>query len=149
MREIGQRARSLSDDIIRNRLLPRMQAELPGVAEAMLNNNKPLLDLKEREFIFSGKEPSINRYESGDAFAPHTDDYDITVNILLSDPGVFSGAGTAFYTQNVGGTKDEEASVRIEPQQGAAVVFNGQVWHEGLAVTDGTSHMYVASFAIV
>ena len=37
-------------------------------------------------------------------------------------------------------------SVRIDPEQGAAVVFNGEVWHEGLAVESGIRHLYVASF---
>jgi predicted 2-oxoglutarate/Fe(II)-dependent dioxygenase YbiX len=94
-------------------------------------------------------EPAVNRYDVGGFFQPHQDEFSLTVNILLSDPNAFTGGGTAFYAQNNAHTKDDTPTIRIEPQQGTAVVFNGEVWHEGLPVKTGVRHLYVASFDLI
>lgn len=140
----SQEAKDLSADILLNRLLPRLQRELPGVAEEMLENNDLANIGKTYKLECSGFEPGVNRYETGGAFEPHTDDFGITINILLSDEGAFNGGGTAFYTQKPGGEKALEPSVKVEPEPGCAVVFNGNVWHEGLPVEKGVRHLYVA-----
>ena len=134
----------------RRRLIPRLQAELVGVAEAMLNSKNEISDLAGNyELQFSGFEPAVNRYEAGGAFEPHQDEFSITVNILLSDEGSFRGGGTAFYSQQADDKMADAPAVKIEPDQGCAVVFNGSVWHEGLPVEKGVRHLYVASFDLV
>lgn len=47
---------------------------------------------------FAAGEPAINRYSSGGAFGPHTDQQALTLNILLR-VGCFEGGGTAFWAQ--------------------------------------------------
>jgi len=69
-------------------------------------------------FSFSSLEPAVNRYSAGGAFEAHQDEYGLTVNILLSEPGAFTGGGTGFYTQHEDGRREAAPSIRIEPEQG-------------------------------
>ena len=54
-----------------------------------------------------------------------------------------------FYTQYPDGSNDGALAVLVEPEMGAAVVFNSKVWHEGMQVVSGVRHPYVASFLIL
>ena len=45
--------------------------------------------------VFSDVEPAVNRYGPGGAFKPHTDNFSITLNVLLCDVDSFEGGGPA------------------------------------------------------
>ena len=177
----------LSEIIIKQRMLPRLQKELPGVAETMFGLDGTLFNLGNVDsctFKFSAEEPRIILYEDGELFQPHQDGFAITINILLSEEGAFTEAGTAFYTEGSAALPirtsekvrkmhsnrrqafhksaplsapftpiddlsfTDEPTIAIHPQQGAGVVWNGNVWHEALPVKSGKRHVYVASFKL-
>merc|ERR1712224_316800 len=104
---------------------------------------------------FSPGEPAVNRYMVGGGIAPHADKQSITINVVLSDLGAFTGGGTSFWPQKsrqtgnaemLEGEDNNEDVVLLRPQQGAALLFNGNVTHAGRAVKTGIRHTYVASF---
>jgi hypothetical protein len=81
----------------------------------------------------------------GGEFDAHEDGYSITLNLLLSDPTTaFEGGGTSFWAQPH--TTSNGCQIRLRPERGTAVIFNGKITHAGMAVTEGTRHLYVASF---
>ena len=92
----------------------------------------------------------------------------MTLNILLSDGGAFEGGGTGFWRDDVAAETVAETSepgrergetikrgppsVKLNPcpstAAGVGVVFSGNLYHCGLAVTAGLRHVLVASFSI-
>lgn len=81
------------------------------------------------------------RYRGNESFAPHFDGSvrlgtrvsKLTFLVYLND--VASGGETRFYDANV------RVQFAIPPEAGKAVVFEHDVLHEGLAVTDGTKYV--------
>eukprot|EP00747_Dinoflagellata_sp_TGD_P104575 gnl/TRDRNA2_/TRDRNA2_169281_c1_seq1.p1 gnl/TRDRNA2_/TRDRNA2_169281_c1~~gnl/TRDRNA2_/TRDRNA2_169281_c1_seq1.p1 ORF type:complete len:304 (+),score=23.74 gnl/TRDRNA2_/TRDRNA2_169281_c1_seq1:70-981(+) len=143
--DLGADAQELSWLLLRDRLLPFLEQHLPHVAAELFGKST---DLNARRFMFSPYEPAINRYTVGGSFRAHTDQRSITIYVLLSDEGNFSGGGTSFWCQ---GTRPEdvegiEEDILVLPGQGTGVIFNGHVTHSGKVVESGTRHLYVASF---
>ena len=106
---------------------------------------------------WASDEPSINRYVIGGRFDPHRDGYAVTVIVLLSTDGAFHGGGTVFFDSAqaaeafMDGTCSDDtnanSSVLVKPPQGTAVLFSGDIYHAGRPVTNGTRHLFVASFS--
>jgi len=134
-------AQELSAVILRDRVLPFIEQEMPQVAQAVFGSSAGLVS---REFSFSPNEPAINRYTAGGAFEAHTDKMSVTVNVLLSQKGAFSGGGTLFQPE----ASATEDMILLQPCQGLGVIFNGSVIHAGKSVMSGTRHLYVASFCL-
>ena len=88
-------------------------------------------------------QPAVNRYTRDGQFEPHKDGYSITLNVLL-DASSFEGGGTAFWREST--TEELGPVLRLEPEQGCGVVFNGAVRHSGAPVISGVRFLYVASF---
>eukprot|EP00930_Biecheleria_cincta_P001768 TRINITY_DN10286_c0_g1_i1.p1 TRINITY_DN10286_c0_g1~~TRINITY_DN10286_c0_g1_i1.p1 ORF type:complete len:262 (-),score=27.01 TRINITY_DN10286_c0_g1_i1:51-836(-) len=145
--ELGPEAENLSASILWDRVLPFIETELPDAAQALFGQQSKLRDMK---MTFACGEPSVNRYTSGGSITAHTDNYHVTINILLSEPGAFTGGGTAFWQQYPPGslTPKEDPVAVLHPPQGCGVCYNGNVRHAGLSVTSGTRHVYVASFSL-
>ena len=103
--------------------------------------------------VFPEAEPAVNVYRSGGNFPLHDDGYDMSIVINLSPPGAFEGGGTQYWRemdddkwqQNADGTQRREPTL-IEPPQGSALIFNGNITHAGRATTRGTRHVFVSSF---
>ena len=150
VRKLDLEAQMLSDSVQKERLLPLLQrssfcGELFGTSQ-----------LKDLKAFYSPGEPAVNRYIAGGAIAPHIDREQLTLNVVLSEPGAFHGGGTAFWPQKTMDSALEESTQEVEddvvilrPLQGTAIIFNGQVTHAGRAVTEGIRHAYVASFSLV
>lgn len=138
-------AQDLSAALLLDRILPFIERELPEIAEALFGSSSHLQNM---EFVFSPDEPAINRYTENGEFRVHTDDRSFTVYVLLSEPGAFTGGGTAFWAQDLKPHEvgDRAADIVLQPGQGVGVVFNGRVSHAGGVVTSGIRHLYVASF---
>lgn len=138
-------AQDLSAKLLCDRLLPFLEQRLPQVAQELFGASS---ELNARRFSFSPDEPAINRYTSGGAFRLHTDDRSVTVYILLSRAEAFEGGGTAFWSQERRPEELQglEEDLLLLPGQGMGVVFNGRVSHAGKVVTQGTRHLFVASF---
>merc|ERR1712048_1481630 len=60
--------------------------------------------------------------------AKHSDDSELSFNLLLSDPDSFEGGGTAF-------TDAEPEEVIVHPEQGEVITHCGLVKHEGKAIS--------------
>lgn len=145
--DLGAEAEKLSANILLDRVLPFFEKELPETAQVLFGQRSGLRDMK---MSFACREPSVNRYNPGGSIPVHTDNYHVTINILLSDPGVFTGGGTAFWQQYPPGSpvpKEDPVAV-VHPSQGCCVCYNGSVRHAGRAVASGTRHVYVASFSL-
>lgn len=105
---------TLFEDLLRDRLLPLISAEMPSVADyvwaqsdvsvcgndflAPTEPRSPEVPLKVLPYRFAAGEPAINRYSEGGEFGPHSDQQAITLNVLLR-VGCFEGGGTSFWTQ--------------------------------------------------
>jgi len=143
VRKLDLEAQMLSSSVVSDRLLGFIEAHMPEAALELFGQSTCLRDMK---FCFSPGEPAVNRYMVGGGIAPHTDKQSITLNVLLSEPGAFSGGGTIFWPQGPPEESGEQEAVVLRPRQGTAVLFNGDVKHAGRAVTDGVRHTFVASF---
>lgn len=142
--DLGFEADTLSTSILRNRVLPFFEQHWPHVAQQVFGQSS---GLQEMDFTFGSFEPAINRYTPGGTFHKHTDDFSVTVLVLLSDPLAFTGAGTFFYPQSA--TDDEydyETPLLLRPSQGTCLIWNGNIWHSASAVQTGIRHVLVASF---
>lgn len=74
--------------------------------------------------------------------AKHTDDSDISFNILLSDD--FEGGGTRFWSRLT-----EAEFTTVQPKRvGQVLLHSSLVQHEGLPVTTGTRHILVGFLAV-
>eukprot|EP00747_Dinoflagellata_sp_TGD_P020585 gnl/TRDRNA2_/TRDRNA2_127913_c0_seq2.p1 gnl/TRDRNA2_/TRDRNA2_127913_c0~~gnl/TRDRNA2_/TRDRNA2_127913_c0_seq2.p1 ORF type:complete len:381 (+),score=54.27 gnl/TRDRNA2_/TRDRNA2_127913_c0_seq2:63-1205(+) len=158
VRKLDLEAQMLSSSIMSDRLLAFFEQHVPDVALEQFGQSSGLKKMKQ---VFSPGEPAVNRYMVGGGIKPHTDKQAITLNVLLSEPGAFTGGGTLFWPQgtvNEDTTLDSEWQARFDastvttllrPQQGTAVLFNGQVVHAGRAVSSGIRHTYVASFNLI
>lgn len=142
--DLGAEAQELSATLLRDRMLPFLEQQLPQVAHDLFGRSSELNTL---HFRFSPDEPAINRYTTGGGFRVHTDDRSITVYVLLSNVDTFSGGGTAFWNQDLNPEDvGDAAELLLQPGQGVGVIFNGRLSHAGAIVTSGTRHLYVASF---
>lgn len=74
--------------------------------------------------------------------ARHTDDSDISFNILLSED--FEGGGTQFWNRLT-----DSAFVKVQPTRaGQVLVHSALLQHEGLPVTHGVRHILVGFLAV-
>mmetsp|Transcript_96566 Transcript_96566/g.171687 ORF Transcript_96566/g.171687 Transcript_96566/m.171687 type:complete len:355 (+) Transcript_96566:97-1161(+) len=137
---LNSEAQLLSTSLLCDKLLTFFEQHLPDLARQLFGQAEGLAKMK---FAFPWAEPAVNRYTQGGDFGPHTDLQAVTINVVLSDPGAFTGGGTVFWPQ---GSLDELTLLR--PQQGTAVLFHGQLKHAGREVTSGVRHLYVASFSL-
>ena len=48
---------------------------------------------------------------------------------------------------NCGDGTNANSSVIVNPPQGTAVLFSGDIYYAGRPVTNGTRHLFVASFS--
>ena len=155
--ELSSSTRRIFEAVLRERLLPVVSAQLPRVEQFIRSQSHVAPEgvgdcrkLCELPFRFSSHEPAINRYSAGCHFPPHTDNLALTVNVLLDEPGSFSGGGTNFWREAAALETgySSGAAIRIEPNSGVGVVFNGNVKHSGGPVTVGLRHLLVASFSL-
>eukprot|EP00930_Biecheleria_cincta_P032044 TRINITY_DN22233_c0_g1_i1.p1 TRINITY_DN22233_c0_g1~~TRINITY_DN22233_c0_g1_i1.p1 ORF type:complete len:318 (-),score=51.70 TRINITY_DN22233_c0_g1_i1:223-1176(-) len=147
---LGPEIKQLSKTILEDRLLAFLEAELPEVAEKLFGRQANLAELTPS---FSNNEPAVNRYVKGGEFTPHKDGYALTVNVLLSEPGAFTGGGTSLWQQSSFpplGRLDRYLGREfvLHPHQGMGVVFNGKLSHAGRVTESGLRHVYVASFSL-
>mmetsp|Transcript_104052 Transcript_104052/g.303774 ORF Transcript_104052/g.303774 Transcript_104052/m.303774 type:complete len:370 (-) Transcript_104052:94-1203(-) len=143
VRKLDLEAQMLSSSVVSDRLLGFIEQHMPEVALDLFGQSERLREMK---FCFSPGEPAVNRYMVGGGIAPHTDKQSVTLNVLLSEPGAFSGGGTVFWPQDSPEEANGQGAVVVRPRQGTAVLFNGDVKHAGRPVTDGIRHTFVASF---
>ena len=162
--QLSEETVALFDVILRERLLPFISKELPAVAdmvytwsEAAATKKGSKLDpieprceeatLASLPLRYAPEEPAINRYTEGGYFAPHTDQQALTLNVLLAPEGptTFVGGGTAFWREDM---RCKLSTLRVQPQAGVGVVFNGTVKHAGRPVVSGLRHLLVCSFSI-
>ena len=162
--QLSEETVALFNVILRERLLPFVSKELPAVEDMVYlwsdvaaskkgskldpieprSEDAPLASLPLR---YAPEEPAINRYTEGGYFAPHTDQQALTLNILLAPEGpkTFIGGGTAFWREDM---RNKLSTLRVQPQAGVGVIFNGTVKHAGRPVTSGLRHLLVCSFSI-
>lgn len=101
--------------------------------------------MKTDQLQYASREPAINVYRQGGAFAPHQDDQSLTALICLSCPDVdFKGGGTAFWAPRNGAATPR---VVLRPPAGTVLLFGGTVTHAAQAVTAGCRVMAVSSFS--
>jgi len=140
-------AQELSHQIIKERILPTMQCQTPHLLRDLEG-----WDSIDADFEWASDEPSVNRYTAGGQFEPHRDGYPLTIVLLLSKDSDFVGGGTKFFEfeQNLakGSQPDRGRSVLLQPSQGTALCFDGDITHAGSPVIFGTRHVFVASFGI-
>jgi hypothetical protein len=89
------------------------------------------------------KQMFIVRYtpETMSALSKHTDQGDLSINILLNDE--FKGGGTQFWNRLTG------LPLKIEPQAvGQVLMHSALLQHEGLAITKGVRHVLVGFLAV-
>ena len=152
--DMSQASQNLSHELIFERILPALRHKNPSLLENLGLFN---FDALTNEMDWASDEPSINRYEIGGRFDPHRDGYALTVIVLLSTDGAFDGGGTIFFDSsqaaeasmdgNYGDDTNTKSSVVVKPPQGTAVLFSGDIYHAGRPVTNGTRHLFVASFS--
>lgn len=141
-------AQKLSEEVITRRVLPLLRAQMPHLCRHF---GFETFDAQNAVFEWAADEPSVNRYNVGGEFEAHRDGYTLTIIILLSKEGSFVGGGTEFLEPDEsGGERDtnERKSILIQPPQGAAILFDGDITHSGSPVISGVRHLYVASFSL-
>ena len=139
--DMDNTANELSRTILMDRLIPFLEQEVPQAADTLFGQHE---GLRSMHASFSGEEPCVNIYSKGGEFSAHEDGYQVTVNVLLSDPSSFEGGGTSFWPE--GRAESGGCHAHVQPEQGMAVVFNGEITHAGRAVVSGRRLLYVASF---
>ena len=75
----------------------------------------------------------VVRYDAAgqDRLATHTDDSELSFNLLLSDPSAFAGGGTSF----------EAAGETVRPVRGEMLSHFGRLRHAGQPVLEGTRYI--------
>lgn len=142
--DMGYEEQLMATTILRDRVLPFFEEHIPQIARVLFGKTS---ELHRMSFLFSNNEPAVNRYTKGGEFTVHTDEYPVTVNVLLSEASAFSGGGTAFWSQDAT-NRARASNILLKPHQGMGVIFNGTVSHSGRPVELGTRHLFVASFAL-
>ncbi|CAE8634212.1 unnamed protein product [Polarella glacialis] len=138
VQELDLEAQMLSTSIIKDRVLTFLEQQLPQVTSDLFGQNSRLREMK---CTFSQGEPAINRYVEGGGFNPHRDQTSVTINVLLSDFGDFSGGGTTFWPQDSADESGSQDVLLLRPPQGTGVLFNGNVRHAGRPVVSGTRYL--------
>jgi len=125
----------LEDETLATELFQRAQPLLPDAIDGMA-----LAGFHERFRFY--------RYEQGQAFHSHRDGVSerievweesrLTFMIYLNDQ--MEGGETRFY-KDTKAAFDEEPYLSVRPEQGAALVFLHQVWHEGAVVRSGRKYV--------
>merc|ERR1712118_372188 len=120
-------------ETIRQRVLAFFEQKLPDKAEEIFGQGCGLFQLAP---TFSNNEPALNRYMKGGEFPVHKDGFALTINVLLSEPGAFSGGGTTFWQQHESeqlSSLDAQLGKEfvLHPHQGMGVIFNGKLSHAG------------------
>ena len=96
----------------------------------------------------------LRRYMPGErvALATHRDMAQLTINVLLSDPGDFTGGGCYVYGDEAHGTdsgEDREKCRVVEGEkQGTALIHSGQLMHGALPTMSGVRHILVMFFEL-
>lgn len=85
----------------------------------------------------------VVRYDSEERpfLEKHTDDADISFNILLSDD--FEGGGTRFWNR-----LQQQPFALVQPQKGQVISHSALIHHEGMPVTKGVRHILVGFLAV-
>ncbi len=118
----------------------RTAIEDSNLADALWNRIKFLVpgELDGKRVIGLNERLRFYRYTAGQSFSPHTDGYYLRDNgerslltLLLNLNDNFSGGETRFL----------ETEQLITPQQGQAMIFSHELWHEGLPVTAGYKYV--------
>jgi len=143
VRELGSATDEFATHVIRDRVIPFFEQELPHVAQGLFGRATGLNGMR---LSYSCNEPAVNRYTAGGEFLIHHDAFSVTVNVLLSEPRSFVGGGTAFWPQHQPEASGARAPVLLRPRRGTAAIFNGEVEHAGRPVESGLRHLFVASF---
>ena len=137
--------------IILTRVLWNIEHLEPALAKRIFPGASKFEHLADMCVKLAWGEPYVNRYTEGGCFDPHTDGHALTILVPLSTPGVdFSGGGTAFWSSQLA-TDNESAksvppSLVLAPAAGSGILWRGHITHAGLAVKEGTRHVFVASF---
>ena len=110
--------------------------------------NRRLAPLLERIFGVTPKAIRANdmfvvRYDAQERpfLAKHTDDADISFNILLSDE--FEGGGTRFWNR-----LENRPFANVKPKRGQVLTHSSLIHHEGLPVTKGVRYILVGFSAV-
>ncbi len=74
----------------------------------------------------------------------HTDDSELSFNLLLSDPSTFEGGGTAF--PDADGAEPGARNATVRPRQGDMLTHFGRLRHEGRPVSSGAPRYILAGF---
>ena len=96
----------------------------------------------------------LRRYMPGErvALATHRDMAQLTINVLLSDVGDFTGGGCYVYGDEAHGTdsaEDREKCRVVEGEkQGTALIHSGQLMHGALPTMSGVRHILVMFFEL-
>jgi hypothetical protein len=106
---------------------------------------------------FTPNEPALNLYTVGGDFAPHRDLQVLTVLIPLVSGEAFEGGGTGFWralpsadgeVRGPGGVERDTSvppALVVTPPRGTALLWTGDVTHNGQAVIAGERTVLVAS----
>ena len=146
----GAKARDVFEALMA-RLFAFLEADVPGVAHACFGCCSNLAAMPR---VFNTVEPTINVYTAGGSFASHQDGQHLTVLVHLSAEGSFDGGGTAYWRESYArewlgrGLDGVAPDAVVHPQQGEALLWNGELVHAGCAVEAGTRHILVGSFSL-
>mmetsp|Transcript_1197 Transcript_1197/g.3361 ORF Transcript_1197/g.3361 Transcript_1197/m.3361 type:complete len:360 (+) Transcript_1197:38-1117(+) len=144
--ELDFEVQELNASMIHDRLLPFFEQQIPEVAKELFGRSSGLSDMTLK---YHSLEPCINRYTHGGDYHRHTDDFNVTLLVSLSEPDSFVGGGTNFWPQGLTSAESDLAGpVLVQPRRGTGVIFNGNVEHSARVVERGIRHTYVASLTL-
>ncbi len=122
----------------------------PQIAEAMWERLRPFFPERVQFWVPVGLNERwrFYRYDPGQQFDWHFDGaYErsplersaFTFMIYLN--GGVAGGATEFNLRGTGRVRDEDASVRVQPEAGKALVFLHRILHRGAPVADGRKYV--------
>lgn len=138
---LGDEASALWQSVLFERVLPLLRRRMPEVARRVLGDGDADQHV---ELSYLGSEPTVNVYTRGGEFKRHRDGEAMTLLILLDDQG-FTGGGTEFWRR--GAESGGPPTVRLHPNAGVGMIFNGETFHAGTPCACGTRCLLVASFS--
>ena len=77
---------------------------------------------------------------------PHTDNSDISFNILLNDN--FTGGGTQFLRRSIEDQETNTPFALVRPRRGECLIHGSQILHEGYPISSGTRIIIVGFFSV-